>query len=217
MRNSPQPSTRAASRYSSGIVRKNCRRRKIANASPSQFGMISGQRRADEVELRPHHVERHDRHLRRQHQRDEHDEEDAVAPAPAQPRERVRDRDARDEQPERGEARVDERVERPAPDRRAREDLDVVAPPERARPELRRQRLVGRHQRRQPDEDDRREEGDRERRSAGCGRRSRSSSRRAPDRARQLARGRRRRCEARPAAPLIASSLVVHASGACRG
>ena len=131
MRNSPQPSTRAASRYSSGIVRKNWRRRKIANASPSQFGRISGQRRADQVELRPHHVERHDRHLRRQHQRDEDDEEGGVAPAPAQPRERVGDRDAREEQAERREARVDERVERPAPDRRAGEDVDVVAPPER--------------------------------------------------------------------------------------
>ena len=43
MRSSPQPSTRAASRYSSGIVRKNCRSRKIENASPNQFGMISGQ------------------------------------------------------------------------------------------------------------------------------------------------------------------------------
>jgi hypothetical protein len=32
MRSSPQPSTRAASRYSSGIVRKNCRSRKIENA-----------------------------------------------------------------------------------------------------------------------------------------------------------------------------------------
>ena len=56
--------------------------------------------RADEVvprmQLRPHHVERHDRYLRRQHQRDEHDEEDRVPPSPAQPREGVGDRDARD-------------------------------------------------------------------------------------------------------------------------
>ena len=43
IRSSPQPSTRAASRYSSGIVRKNWRSRKIANASPKKFGMISGQ------------------------------------------------------------------------------------------------------------------------------------------------------------------------------
>src|SRR5262249_47122494 len=42
IRNSPQPSTRAASKYSSGMVRKNWRRRKIENASPSQLGMISG-------------------------------------------------------------------------------------------------------------------------------------------------------------------------------
>ena len=73
MRSSPQPSTRAASRYSSGIVRKNWRSRKIANASPNQFGMISGQSAADQVQLRPHHVERDDRDLRRQHQRDEDD------------------------------------------------------------------------------------------------------------------------------------------------
>jgi hypothetical protein len=43
IRNSPQPSTRAASRYSSGIVRKNWRSRKMENASPSQLGMITGQ------------------------------------------------------------------------------------------------------------------------------------------------------------------------------
>ena len=29
--------------YSSGMVRKNWRRRKIENASPNQFGMITGQ------------------------------------------------------------------------------------------------------------------------------------------------------------------------------
>ena len=123
MRNSPQPSTRAASRYSSGIVRKNCRSRKIANASPNQFGMISGQSEPTRSELRPHHVERHDRHLRRQHQRDEDDQEHRVAAAPAQARERVGDRDARDQQAERRQARVDERVERPAPQRRAVEDV----------------------------------------------------------------------------------------------
>src|SRR4029450_7330146 len=44
IRNSPQPSTRAASAYSSGIVMKNCRRRKIEKASPRKFGMMSGDR-----------------------------------------------------------------------------------------------------------------------------------------------------------------------------
>ena len=43
MRSSPQPSTRAASRYSSGIVKKNWRSRKIENASPNQFGRMTGQ------------------------------------------------------------------------------------------------------------------------------------------------------------------------------
>ena len=36
------PSTRAASTSSCGIVRKNCRNRKIENASPKNAGMISG-------------------------------------------------------------------------------------------------------------------------------------------------------------------------------
>ena len=36
------PSTRAASASSSGIVRKNCRSRKIENASPKKAGTISG-------------------------------------------------------------------------------------------------------------------------------------------------------------------------------
>ena len=116
---------------------------------------------ADEVQLRPHHVERHDRDLWRQHQRHEHDEERGLAPAPAQPGEGIGDGDARDEQPERREAGVDERVERPAPDRRAAEHLAVVAPLERIGPELRRQRLLARHQRRQEDEDDREQEDDR--------------------------------------------------------
>ena len=38
-----QPSMRAASAYSFGMVRKNCRNRKIENASPSRFGRMSGQ------------------------------------------------------------------------------------------------------------------------------------------------------------------------------
>jgi len=42
VRHSPAPSTRAASRYSSGIVTMNCRSRKMENASPSRFGRISG-------------------------------------------------------------------------------------------------------------------------------------------------------------------------------
>ena len=36
------PSTRAASTSSPGIVRKNCRNRKIENASPKNAGTISG-------------------------------------------------------------------------------------------------------------------------------------------------------------------------------
>ncbi len=37
-----QPSTRAASAYSLGIVTRNCRSRKMENASPNSIGMISG-------------------------------------------------------------------------------------------------------------------------------------------------------------------------------
>jgi hypothetical protein len=42
--NSLAPSTRAASESSSGIVRKNCRRRKIEKASPRNPGRINGVR-----------------------------------------------------------------------------------------------------------------------------------------------------------------------------
>ncbi len=166
MRSSPQPSTRAASRYSSGIVRKNWRSRKIENASPNQFGMISGQSLpmkwmpSEVAQLRPHHVDGHDRDLRRQHQRDDHDDEHDLPPSPAQPRERVRDGDAREQEAERREPRVDQRVQRPAPERRLREDVGEVAPAERVRPEVRGQRLLVRHQRREDDEGERREEED---------------------------------------------------------
>src|SRR4029078_10941023 len=62
---------------------------------------------------------------------------------------------------ERGEAAVDERVQRVAPERSLREDVHVVVPGERIRPELRRERLVARHQRRQDDEDERQQEDQR--------------------------------------------------------
>ena len=114
MRTSPQPSTRAASRYSSGIVRKNWRSRKIEKASPNQFGMISGASVADEVELGPQDVQRHDRDLGRQHHRDEDEQEDGIAALPAQAREGIGHRDARDEQAERRQPGVDRGVEGPA-------------------------------------------------------------------------------------------------------
>ena len=176
MRSSPQPSTRAASRYSSRDRQEELAQEEDRERVAEPVRDDQRPERADEVELRPHHVERHDRDLRRQHQRDEHDEEDGVAPAPAQPREGVRDRDAREEQAERRQGRVDERVERPAPERRLVEDVGEVAPLERLGPELRRERLLVRHQRRQRDEHDRREEQGRAPRSAGCGRRPRPGS-----------------------------------------
>src|SRR4029450_13807254 len=83
------------------------------------------------------------------------------APSPAQPRERVGDRDARNQQPERREAAVEERVQRVAPQRRLGEDVDVVVPGERLGPEPRRERLVARHQRGEQDEHEREQEHDR--------------------------------------------------------
>src|SRR5690242_19361606 len=46
-RKSPQPSTLAASTYSLGMVSRNCRSRKIENASVNAIGMISGHRVPD--------------------------------------------------------------------------------------------------------------------------------------------------------------------------
>ena len=137
-------------------------------------------------ELRPHHVERHDRHLRRQHQRDQHDHERRRRAPPAQARERVGDRDARDEQAERREARVHRACSTSSAERRLREDVDEVAPAERVRPELRRQRLVVRHQRGQRDEDERREERDRGGDQQRCG-----SATAEQERLRRTRRGRR--------------------------
>ena len=77
---------------------------------------------------------------------------------------------------------IDHRVQGPAPDRRLVEDVDEVLPAERARPEMRRERLAVRHQRGQRDEHERREERDRRhdqqasgsRRPAGTGAAARS-------------------------------------------
>ena len=61
-RSSPQPSTLAASMYSFGIVSRNCRSRKIENASPNAIGMISGHSVPDRWScLRPEQVHRDDR------------------------------------------------------------------------------------------------------------------------------------------------------------
>ncbi len=43
VRRSPQPSIRAASMYSLGMVSRNWRSRKMENASPKAIGMMSGQ------------------------------------------------------------------------------------------------------------------------------------------------------------------------------
>ena len=95
-----------------------------------------GPERSDEVELRPHDVNRHDRDLRWQHHRDQDDEERRRSPAPAQAGKGVRDRDAREQQSDRREASVDGRVERVAPEWGLVEDLGEVAPLERMRPEV---------------------------------------------------------------------------------
>ena len=84
--NSPAPSTRAASDSSSGIVRKNWRSRKIENASPKKLGTISGLSVPDPAQAHEDDVERHDRHLERQHQRGEHHDERDLAAAPPHPR-----------------------------------------------------------------------------------------------------------------------------------
>ena len=163
MRSSPQPSTRAASRYSSGIVRKNWRSRKIENASPNQFGMISGPSAADEAQLRPHDVERHDRHLAaaasarsaRSRRRDV-----AAAPADAATA-HTRPGMLETSTPSVARHGVDHRVQGPAPDRRLVEDVDEVLPAERMRPELSRTApgslVISDGQR---DEHERRQEGD---------------------------------------------------------
>ena len=162
IRTSPQPSTRAASRYSSGIVRKNWRSRKIEKASPNQVGHDQRQQRAHQVQLGPEDVERHDRDLRRQHHRDQDQHEHRVPPAPSHPGERVGHRDARQQQAERREAGIDRRVCAPigsaATCGRPRRSCST-----RNGSGHRSRTAPGRgHQRGEGDEDERREEHDRE-------------------------------------------------------
>ena len=116
----------------------------------------------ERVELRPHDVERDDGHLRRQHQRDQDDHEHRLSAPPAQAGKCIGDRHARHDEPERREHRVLERVQHPSPQRRLRPDVDEVAPAERLRPQVGRERLVVRHQCGERDEDERREERNRE-------------------------------------------------------
>ena len=73
--NSPQPSTLAASTYSDGIVSRNCRSRKIENASPNASGMISGHSVPERWSCcAQNEVHRHDHDLGRQHHGgDDHD------------------------------------------------------------------------------------------------------------------------------------------------
>jgi hypothetical protein len=80
--NSPAPSTRAASDSSWGIVMKNWRSRKIENASPKNTGTISGLSEPDPPPAHEDHVQRHDRHLYREHQGGQHQDERHL-PAPA--------------------------------------------------------------------------------------------------------------------------------------
>ncbi len=122
--------------------------------------------RAGEVQVGPHHVDGHLGHLRRQHHHHEDDDEGSGSPAPLQPRERIRRRDTREEHERRREARVQHRVAQVRGHGCLGEHFDVVLRMPRGGPELRRQRLLARHQRLQRDEDERRQEhrADRDRR-----------------------------------------------------
>ena len=96
VRKSPQPSTLAASRYSRGIVSRNCRSRKIEKASPKRHRDDQRPQRAGQVQLlRPDQVHRDDHDLRRQHHRRDHHHHRQVAAPEPEPGQGVGDREAR--------------------------------------------------------------------------------------------------------------------------
>ena len=148
------------------------------------------------VELRPHHVERHDRDLRRQHQRHQHDHERAVRP-------RQRSRAARRR---RGRSRRRRRASRapstgacsrPAPERCRRRTRRRSCAGGTGAARDRARAPVGRHQRGQRDEHERRQERDRQARSARRGSRRRAGSAGGDGRRGATPGERRRRCRDR--------------------
>ena len=140
------------------MVRKNWRSRKTENASPKKLGRIERPERADQVELGEQHVERHRRHLLRQHHRGQDDDEGDLAQPPAQPGERVRHGHAGDDDADRREPGVEQGVAGGPEQPRLREHVREVREPERVRPDARAGRLIGRHERGEDHEHERNEE-----------------------------------------------------------
>ena len=115
------------------------------------------------VLLGPEDVERHGGHLRRHHQRRQHEQHDDVPAAPLDAGEGVGDRHRRDHDADRREPGVEERVPGVTGQVDAREHGLEVRPHERVRDDARRERLLVGHERRQEHEDDRQGERQRDR------------------------------------------------------
>ena len=116
--------------------------------------------RAEPVQMVERDVERHDRHLGREHEGREDEDPHGLAAPPVHARDRVRDRDARQHRPDGREGRVDHGVDRVANERDVGEDLREVRPTERVRPDLTRQALLPGHERGRQHDQERQHERD---------------------------------------------------------
>ena len=155
IRNGPAPSIIAASSSSRGIVMKYWRSRNTLKALAKKCGTISG----SHVPFQPSHVKityvRQERHLERQDDRRDQDEEEDVLAGEPEPGEAVGHEDRRQHRADRAEERDPERVAQQPREVQLVPDRRVVVDERRERPRLlegppatlpldRRRRRVGR-------------------------------------------------------------------------
>ena len=125
-RNSLAPSIRAALSRSRGRAMKNCRRKKMPNASAAR-GMISPANVLTQPRCADQLVDRDERRLERDHQaRDDDDQQHAGCPRKSMPRERVRRERVEDQGEHRDPAGEDETVQEQPAERQVAEDLGEV-------------------------------------------------------------------------------------------
>src|SRR6478672_11196148 len=114
---------------------------------------------SDPSDLLEKEEQRHDRDLTRQHHRRDHQQEHRALSSPSDDGQRVRDRHRGEDDADRSQARVDERVPAVPEERLLFEDVDVVPPLEGVRYQIVRERLLLGHQRGGHDEEERQDEG----------------------------------------------------------
>ena len=146
-----------------GIVQEELSQQEDRERVTEERGHDQRLQRTDPVQLDEDQVQGHDRHLRGQHHRRDHQQEDRALTAPLDARQRVGDRDRRQHDADRS----------PGPRTRPcscayeqhrllSEEVRVVAPPDGCGHQVAGERLVLGHQRREDDEHERQQEQHRE-------------------------------------------------------